>query len=65
MSLTEITRIERERCPVCHAARWTHCRKVPGETGTRIWPWHPGSAGPDWCHVERRDAAVANGHIAA
>lgn len=61
--MREIMLIELERCPRCDARAGRHCRVTGGNDETRIWPWHGGSAGPGWCHKERRDAAKAAGRI--
>ena len=62
MKAPDIAIIECWKCPVCKTRPQKHCFQIPGE-GIRIWPWHPGSAGPDWCHKERRDLAVSAGRV--
>lgn len=59
---SELRLIERVDCPLCGVEAQRHCRNWRGWT-TKIWPWHEGSAGPRWVHVERRDKARREGLI--
>lgn len=64
--MEEIRIIERYPCPPqpegCGAYPLEHCRKVRDDE-TRIWPFHEGTAGPEWVHPARRDWAVQRGEV--